>query len=61
MLVTSSILAGAGSVVGLLASYHVGIASGPCIVGVLGLAFLVSLVFAPKPGRVRGKPVARLA
>jgi len=61
MLATSAILAGLGSVVGLIASYHLGIASGPCIVGVLGVIFLGSIITAPKPGRVRGKPTVKAA
>jgi zinc/manganese transport system permease protein len=61
MLATSSIVAGAGSVIGLVASYHLGIASGPCIVGVLGVVFLYSLLAAPRPSRVRGKAVPKAA
>ena len=51
------LIAMAGSVSGLLASYHLNLPAGPAIVLSLGLAYLVSLVAAPGgPLRSRMRP-----
>jgi zinc/manganese transport system permease protein len=46
----SGLLAGSA---GLLLSYHTGLASGPAIILVAGLLYVVSLVFGPVGGLVR--------
>lgn len=53
MLLTAMALAVAGSVLGLIASYHLGLASGPCMVLVLGAVFLLSVVISPRHGVLR--------
>lgn len=53
MLLLAMVLAAVGSVIGLLVSYHLGLASGPCMVLVLGVAFLVSAVASPRHGVLR--------
>jgi len=50
MLVLSVILAITGSVLGILGSYHLGLASGASIVLSLGVFFLFSAVFSPRYG-----------
>jgi len=52
MLIFSVLTAIIGSAIGLLVSFHVGIASGPCMVTVLGAGFLFSAVFSPYYGVV---------
>jgi len=47
-------LAIGGSVVGILVSFHAGLASGASIVLCLGAAFLVSVLFSPRYGALRG-------
>jgi zinc/manganese transport system permease protein len=41
-------------VVGILVSFHAGLASGASIVLCLGAAFLVSVLFSPRYGALRG-------
>ncbi len=53
MLLMATILAAIGSATGLLVSYHLGLASGPCMVLVLGTAFLISAVTSPRHGVLR--------
>jgi len=53
MLLLSIGLALLGSVVGILLSFHAGLASGASIVLCLGLVFLVSALFSPRYGTVR--------
>jgi zinc/manganese transport system permease protein len=50
MLLLSVILALAGSALGILASYHLGLASGASIVLSLGVFFLFSAAFSPRYG-----------
>ena len=50
MLVLSVILALTGSVLGILGSYHLGLASGASIVLSLGVFFLFSAAFSPRYG-----------
>lgn len=50
MLVAAMVLAAVGSVAGLVISYHLGMASGPCIVLVLGAAFMGSALLSPRYG-----------
>ena len=52
MLICSACLAAAGSLVGILLSYHAGWPSGACIVICLGVAFLGSAIGSPKYGLV---------
>jgi zinc/manganese transport system permease protein len=53
MLLTSVALALVGSVVGILLSYHAGIASGACVVLCLGAVFITSAVASPRHGVLR--------
>lgn len=53
-LALSATLAVAGSILGLLLSYHLSIPSGPAVVGVLGCFFLFSVLLAPRNGLVAG-------
>lgn len=53
MLLVSSTIAVAGGALGLLLSYHIGIPSGPCIVGTLGAVFLLSALSSPRHGFMR--------
>lgn len=50
MLVVAAAYGGAMSCIGLLVSYHLNLPSGACMVGCLGLGYLVSLVFSPRHG-----------
>jgi zinc/manganese transport system permease protein len=50
LIITSVALAAAGSILGILISYHANLASGASIVLTLGAAFLVSAVISPKYG-----------
>jgi zinc/manganese transport system permease protein len=62
LLALSSTLAVLGSATGLLASYHLGLASGASIVLCLGLAFLLSAFLSPRHGmlsRLRQRLAAR--
>jgi zinc/manganese transport system permease protein len=52
LLAVSSALALAGSVAGIVLSYHAGLPSGPAIVLCLGAALAVSLLLAPGPGLI---------
>lgn len=52
MLLLSVAIALAGSISGILLSYHVGLASGASIVMCLGVAFFVSALFSPSYGIV---------
>lgn len=47
MLVMSAITGALGSLIGLYLSYGLNLPSGPCMVGTLGIAFLVSAVASP--------------
>ena len=53
MLLLSVALALLGSVVGILLSFHAGLASGAAIVLCLGAIFVVSALFSPRYGAVR--------
>ena len=53
MLLLSVALALAGSVVGILVSFHAGLASGASIVLCLGAIFLFSALFSPRHGAIR--------
>jgi zinc/manganese transport system permease protein len=53
MLLLSVALALLGSVVGILLSYHAGLASGAAVVLCLGAMFLASALFSPRHGAVR--------
>lgn len=53
MLLLSVGLAIAGSFVGILVSYHAGLASGAAIVLCLGAAFVASALFSPRYGALR--------
>lgn len=53
MLLLSVCVALAGSFVGILVSFHAGLASGAAIVLCLGAAFLVSVLFSPRYGVFR--------
>ncbi|MEQ8820835.1 MAG: metal ABC transporter permease [Sumerlaeia bacterium] len=48
MLLLSAVIAVLGSTGGLYASYHLGIASGPCIVVTLGIVFLTAALLSPR-------------
>ena len=50
MLVVAAAYGGVMSCVGLLVSYHLNLPSGACMVGCLGLGYLVSLVISPRHG-----------
>lgn len=50
MLVASVVIALAGSVTGIFASYHAGLASGATIVLSLGVVFIVSAIISPRYG-----------
>lgn len=50
MLLFSAVFAVLGSVAGLFVSYHARLASGPCMVGVLGIGFLLSAALSPRHG-----------
>ncbi len=52
MLILSVSIAVAGSIIGVLVSYHAGLASGAAIVLCLGAVFFVSAVFSPRHGLV---------
>jgi len=52
MLLLAVLLAALGSFVGILASFHLGLASGAAIVLCLGLVFVVSALFSPRYGAV---------
>jgi zinc/manganese transport system permease protein len=52
MLMLSIAFALAGSVLGILLSFHVGIASGAAIVLCLGAAFILSALFSPRYGAI---------
>jgi zinc/manganese transport system permease protein len=52
MLLLSVGLALLGSVVGILVSFHAGLASGAAIVLCLGFMFVVSALFSPRHGAV---------
>jgi zinc/manganese transport system permease protein len=47
MLLFAACYGAIGSVLGLYASYHLNLPSGPCMVGCLGIGFLVSTVASP--------------
>ena len=53
MLLTSVSMALAGSFVGILVSFHAGVASGAAIVLCLGAIFLFSALFSPRYGAIR--------
>ena len=53
MLLLSIAFAIAGSMVGILVSFHAGLASGAAIVLCLGAVFLVSVLFSPRYGAFR--------
>jgi zinc/manganese transport system permease protein len=53
MLLLSVGLALLGSVVGILLSFHAGLASGASIVLCLGFMFIASALFSPRYGAVR--------
>ncbi len=53
MLLLSIALAMLGSAVGILLSFHLGLASGAAIVLCLGLVFVASALFSPRYGAVR--------
>jgi len=63
MLATAVGIALAVSMVGLLASYHAGLPSGPTIILLAGLAYIVSIVLGPchslRAGRARPKAAQR--
>ncbi|PKL55529.1 MAG: hypothetical protein CVV35_09540 [Methanomicrobiales archaeon HGW-Methanomicrobiales-6] len=50
MLALSTIVAVTCSTLGLLLSYHLPVASGPCVVMTLGVAFFASAILSPKHG-----------
>lgn len=50
MLLTASVYGGTAAVLGCYASYHLNLPSGPCMIAVLGLGFVVSLVASPRYG-----------
>jgi zinc/manganese transport system permease protein len=47
MLIFAACYGAVGAVLGLYASYHLNLPSGPCMVGCLGAGFLVSTVVSP--------------
>lgn len=49
-LVLAAVYGALGSVVGFFASYHLNLPSGPCMVGALGIGFVISLVLSPRHG-----------
>jgi zinc/manganese transport system permease protein len=53
-------IAAASSVCGLLASYHLGVPSGPAIILSAGGAYLLSLLFGPRGLFVRGRAAGHL-
>jgi zinc/manganese transport system permease protein len=53
MLLASVGIGVGGAAVGLVGSYHLGLPSGPCIVTVLGAAFIGSAVGSPRHGVIR--------
>lgn len=53
MLVSATAFAIAGSVVGIIVSFHAGLASGASIVLCLGVIFVVSALFSPRYGALR--------
>lgn len=52
MLALSVVVAVAGATLGLFTSYHLQVPSGPCIVGLLGVLFLLSAIFSPRTGLI---------
>jgi zinc/manganese transport system permease protein len=52
MLIFSATFAVVGSVIGLFVSYHAHLASGACMVSVLGVGFLLSAVLSPRYGLI---------
>ncbi len=50
MLVVAALYGGLGSCAGLLASWHLGLPSGACMVAALGLGFVLSLFASPHHG-----------
>ena len=60
LIAASVALAAASSVAGLLASYHLGVPSGPAIILSAGVAYLLSLLFGPRGVFVRAKAVGHL-
>ncbi len=53
MLAFAALYAVGGSLLGLYVSYQAHLASGPCMVAILGLGFLVSSVLSPRHGLLR--------
>lgn len=56
MLVIACIAAIGSSVIGTLISFHIDGATGPCIVLVQAVAFLLALLFGPQGGLLRQRP-----
>lgn len=50
MLIFSAVYGGVLSCIGLLASYHLNLPSGACMVGCLGIGYLLSLLISPHHG-----------
>src|SRR3954469_6522968 len=50
MLLVSAAVSAAGCVLGLVASYRLALATGPCIVATLGVVFVASAVLSPRHG-----------
>ena len=53
MLLLSIAFAVLGSVVGILVSFHAGLASGAAVVLCLGAVFIVSALFSPRYGAIK--------
>jgi zinc/manganese transport system permease protein len=57
MCIAAVVFGMASSVIGLLASYHLSIASGPAIILAAGLFYLLSLLFGPRGlSQIRKRP-----
>ncbi len=50
MLLVSAVYGGVGSCLGLLASWHLGLPSGACMVAALGIGFVLSVFLSPRHG-----------
>ncbi len=60
MLVIAAVVAIGSSVVGTLVSFHIDGATGPCIVLIQMVVFLLAFLFAPRSGLLRRAPAASL-
>ena len=60
LLAAASLIAAVSSVAGLLASYHLGVPSGPAIILSAGGAYILSLLFGPRGALAQGRAAGHL-